>query len=177
MKKEQQTHDIPCECGGLLRPAKLDVYDFSDYVGLNVTVNNVDGFRCDKCGGETVDESLINMVTNYTIVQVAKSQHRLNGDEARYLRRSLHATQSELAARMGIDRVTVADWERGAEKISPQHDYILRGLTLAWMVAENLLVPNQMKEILGSVGNTVRQEPPKKTTAPIAVPNPQSLHA
>lgn len=179
MKKEQRkataNRTIICECGGELRPAKLDGYDFSDYVGLNVTVSGVDGFKCTKCGGETVDGSLVNLVMNYTIMQVAKSPRRLNGEEARYLRRTLHVTQEELADKMGIDRVTVADWERGAAPISPQHDYILRGFALGWMVAGNLITPECMTEILGTVFKAVRRELPKKRTPAIALPTPSVM--
>jgi DNA-binding transcriptional regulator YiaG len=179
MKNEQPkpitSRAISCECGGELRPAKFDVYDFSDYVGMNVTVSNVDGFKCTKCEGETVDGSLVNLVMNYTIMQVAKAPRLLNGAEARYLRRSLHATQEELADKMGIGRVTVADWERGAAQISPQHDYILRVLALGWMVAGKLITPECMSEILETVLKAVRREPPRKRTPSISIPNPEEM--
>ena len=156
---------IRCECGGELRPTKFDVYDFSDYVGFKVTVSGADGFKCTKCGGETVDGSLVNAVMTYTIVQVAKSPRLLNGAEARFLRHSLHATQEELARNMGIDRVTVADWERGAKQISPQHDFILRTFAMSWMVAENLITPEHMREVLGADFAAVRRMPPRKRTS------------
>jgi DNA-binding transcriptional regulator YiaG len=180
MKKNEQrkptaSRAIVCECGGDLRPVKFATYDFSDYVGLNATVSNVDGFKCAKCGGETVDGALVNLVMNYTIMQVTKAPRLLNGSEARYLRRSLHATQEELADKMGIDRVTVADWERGAAQISPQHDYILRVLALGWMEAEKLITPECMREILGTVFNAVRHELPKKRMPSIALPDPNVM--
>lgn len=169
MKNQQQkpgaSRAIRCECGGELRPTKFEVYDFSDYVGFKVTVSGVDGFKCTKCGGETVDGALVNAVMNYTIVQVAKSPRLLNGTEARYLRHSLHATQEELAKKMGIDRVTVADWERGSERISPQHDFILRALAMSLMVAENLITPEYMRGVLGTNFAAVRRLPPKKRTS------------
>jgi DNA-binding transcriptional regulator YiaG len=169
MKNQQQrpkpSQAIRCECGGELRPTKFDAYDFSDYVGFKVTVSGAEGFRCNKCGGETVDGSLVNAVMNYTIVQVAKSPRLLNGAEARYLRHSLHATQEKLAKNMGIDRVTVADWERGAQQISPQHDFILRVFVMNWMVAENLITPSFMREVLGANSAAVRHLPPKKRTS------------
>jgi DNA-binding transcriptional regulator YiaG len=175
MKNEQQKPTkgcaIVCECGGELRPARFDVYDFSDYVGMKVTVSDVDGFKCTKCGGETVDGSLLNMVMNYTIMQVAKQPRRLNGAEVRYLRHSLHATQEELAHNMGINRVTLADWERGADDISPEYDYVLRGFALSWMVGADLIKPDQMREILGTVFKGVRHQPPTKRPRGLALPN------
>jgi predicted component of type VI protein secretion system len=66
---------------------------------------------------------------------------------------------------MRIDRVTVADWERGAEQISPQHDYILRVLALSWMVTKKLITPEHMSEVLGANFTAVRRLPPKKRTS------------
>jgi hypothetical protein len=76
---------------------------------------------------------------------------------------------------MGIDRVTVADWERGAAQISPQHDYILRVLVWAWMVEGKLITPECMKEILGTVFKAVRRELPKKRVLSIALPDPNVM--
>lgn len=169
MKSHQQKQEtrraIRCECGGKLRPTTFDVYDFSAYVGFKVTVSGAEGFRCSRCGGETVDGTLLNAVMNYTIVQVAQSPRLLNGAEARFLRHTLHATQEGLAARMGIVRETVADWERGAKPISPQNDFILRALALSWMVAERLITPEHMRDVLGVNLGEVRRKPPRKRTS------------
>ncbi len=175
MKNEPQkpatSRVIICDCGGELRPAHFDVYDFSDYVGLKVTVSDIDGFKCTKCGGETIDGAVLNMVMNYTITQVAKQPRRLGGAEVRYLRRSLHATQEELAHNMGINRVTLADWERGDRDISPEYDYMLRGFALGSLVEADLIKPDQMREILGTVFKAVRHQPPTKRPQGLALPN------
>jgi len=178
MKDEQQkpgpSRATICECGGELRPTKFDVYDFSAYVGFNVTVSGADGFKCTKCGGETIDGSLLNAVMIHTIVQISKSRRRLNGDEARYLRHTLHVTQKELAEKMGIVRETVAKWECGDAEISPQQDFILRALSLGWMEAENLITREYMSEVLRTVFTEVRIEPPKQGTS-IALSDPAAM--
>ncbi|MBI5511752.1 MAG: helix-turn-helix domain-containing protein [Deltaproteobacteria bacterium] len=66
---------------------------------------------------------------------VMMHDHILSNDKARFLRKAwLGLTQDELAGRMGINKITVADWERGERPLSKEHDYELRGIALAHML-------------------------------------------
>ena len=60
--------------------------------------------------------------------QVLMKPSVLSPEEAKFLRKRLQLSQKDLAERMGIQRETVAVWECGQKPLSPQHDYILRGL-------------------------------------------------
>jgi len=155
---------IVCECGGRLRPTVLEQYDFSDYVGFEVILKGMEGFTCDTCGGETISGGLVNVVMNYTVVQIVQQPRRLNGAEARYLRHNLDATQEELGTRMGIARETVAKWECGDSTISAQHDFILRVFSLAAMI-ERGLVPRAYAERVMAGLRAVAVAPPGKTTS------------
>jgi transcriptional regulator with XRE-family HTH domain len=68
-----------------------------------------------------------------TVARTVLSQpHILGADEARFLRKAvLGLTQEQLAKRMGINKVTVADWERGERLLSKEHDYELRGIAFS----------------------------------------------
>lgn len=168
MKKKQQQHgsarpdisDLGCECGGELRPAIFDRYDFSGYAGFPLHVLKVPGLRCTKCKGETIDGGVVNTVLNVVVIEIVKSPGRLDSDQARFLRRTLGATQQELADRMGIARETVAKWECG-EAISPQHDLILRVIVIAPRVAmDPTFVPRSVvAELVGKL-QAVRTTPP-----------------
>jgi putative zinc finger/helix-turn-helix YgiT family protein len=168
MKMEQKDPFVPmesnCECGGRLRAVKIPEYDFSEYVGFKVTVAEMDGLRCDQCGGETIDGRLVNAIMNITVVKITQAPRRLDGAEARYLRQNLGVTQTELASRMGIIRGTVAKWESGDISISPQHDYILRGLTLSALVDIDQMDTATMNGIMSSVFKSVRTLPPQQGT-------------
>lgn len=155
---------IKCECGGELVPAILERYDFSDYVGFEVILNGMDGLKCDKCGGETLPGSMINVVLNYTVVQIAKQPRRLNGAEARYLRHSIDTTQDELATRMSIARETVGKWECGGAPISAQHDFMLRVFTLTMLIGQGLLPPELARKIMADTFTSVRVEPSRPST-------------
>ena len=162
--RQTETWRIPkpanCECGGRLYAATLDEYDFSAYAGFKVTLTNITGLRCDKCHGETIVGGMINAAMNLILRDVSESPRRLHGEEARFLRRNLGITQEELSTRMGINRVTVAKWECGDEPISPQHDYILRGMILIGLCALNGTPIETANKTLRSVFGAVRTLPP-----------------
>ncbi len=163
-QKKKTVPPMVCDCGGRLRPAVLEKYDFSRYVGFKVTLSGMDGLKCDKCGWETLDGGTINHVLNYMVIDFTKFKRRLNGEEARYLRRSLSVTQEELATRMGVVRETVAKWECGTQEISPQHDFILRVLAMNGLVSLGLLSPHDAAAIIRSNFIAVRADPPEEST-------------
>ena len=166
--KQTEPWKIPrpanCECGGRLRVATLGEYDFSDYVGFKVTLTNMTGLRCDKCHGETLVGGMVNAALNLTLRRISESPRRLHREEAKFLRRNLGITQEELAVRMGINRVTVAKWECGDEPISPQHDYILRGMILTGLAVLHGIPREAVDKTLRSVFGAVRTLPPMNTT-------------
>ena len=172
-KNKKANRPIACECGGRLHPVKLKTYDFSRYVGFKVTLRGMDGLRCDSCGWETIHGGMINAVLNHMVIDFAKSQRRLNRDQARYLRRCLGATQEELATRMGIVRETVAKWECGDQTISPQHDFILRVLSLTSMIAAGKISRTYAEEVMSTI-RAVRLDPPNNTSS-INVPGSEAM--
>src|SRR6185312_12077997 len=91
-----------CDCGGKLVPATFETYDFSRYVGFKVTLSGMEGLRCEKCEWKTLPGEVINHVLNYMVIDFTRFPRRLNGEEARYLRRRLELTQEELRVRMGV---------------------------------------------------------------------------
>lgn len=122
---------LKCECGGTLRRAKLTSFDFSPFAGLPVELRGAPGLRCDKCKGETLDGAIVNGVLAILTQEVVMLARGLAPQEAKYLRKQLGLSQRELAERMQLARETVAAWECGQKPLSPQSDYILRGLVIS----------------------------------------------
>jgi transcriptional regulator with XRE-family HTH domain len=145
-----------CECGSELKPTKLREFDFSPYVGFPITLRNVAGLRCSQCKEATLDGGMINYVLNLVAYQLAQLPFRLSGSFATFLRKRLGLTQVVLADRMGIDRITIANWERGEATISPQHDFILRAMLITHFIDWEL-IPRRIRLELGSV----RRDPPQ----------------
>ena len=127
---------LRCSCGGRLRRAVVDKVDLAPLFGIQgVLTGPIPGVRCDVCGGETYEGRTFNRMLVAVARVVLTQPRRLTTDEARFLRKAmLGLTQGALAKRMGINPVTVADWERGERAISKEHDYELRGIALSVLV-------------------------------------------
>lgn len=146
---------LKCECGGTLQETLLDTFDFSALAGLPVILCEVPGLRCAACGGQSLPGSIIDFTLDHLAAETVRSPHRLSAQQARYLRKHLALSQKALAERMGIYRETVAKWECGDSEISPQHDYILRGLTISRL--------RGFADLWSEIDN-VRTTPPPLTT-------------
>ncbi len=159
-----RTSSIRCHCNGQLRPTELLNFDFSAFVGVPVTLQKVPGYQCQKCGEASLSGSMVNLVEKVLVLAIAKKPSRLAAQETKYLRRYLGLTQEKLADRMAIDRVTIARWETGEVDISPQHDFILRGMMLASLRpggahAKPATPPKVLDDAISSL-TSVRRDPP-----------------
>lgn len=155
-----------CICGGVIRRVTLKEFDFTPLAGVPALLENVPGLRCDRCKGETLMGDVISEALRSIAYVMIESPDRATADEARYLRRTLQNTQQELADRMGIARETVAQWERGASEISPQHDLILKTITLREVFGDPVLTKphvQQLLEALASLSSVKASPPPKRT--------------
>jgi DNA-binding transcriptional regulator YiaG len=155
---------LKCTCGGILKRATLKDFDFRAFAGIPSTLHDARGFRCEACGGETIPGDVINDALRSLVFAIVQMKQLLPGDLARFLRRRLRLSQQEIADRMNVNRVTVADWERGAAAISPQHDFTLRGLVVARAMAE-ARSPSRAEcaawaEVLGAVRQAPGIAPP-----------------
>lgn len=117
-----------CECGGTYHRVKLERYDFSGFAGLPVELRGAPGLRCDTCNGVMIEGEVISAALLFLTQQILRLPRVLFPKEATFLRKRLQLSQKALAERMHIQRETVAAWECGQKPLSPQHDYILRGL-------------------------------------------------
>ena len=125
---------MKCECGGVLRKAILPKVDFSAYAGIPVTLVDAPGFRCSSCGRETLGGALINRALQVLVQTIVTGPHRLTAERARFLRKSMRLTQQDLADRLGVNRITVTNWERSDAPISKEHDLMLRSIVGAYLL-------------------------------------------
>ncbi|MBN1959452.1 MAG: helix-turn-helix domain-containing protein [Deltaproteobacteria bacterium] len=127
------TKPLNCSCGGKLKPNTIKDIDLTPLFGIRGTFKEaVLGLRCDTCKAETFTAQTIEQMLVALTLVVLSQPRILTAKEARYLRKAvLSLTQAALAKRMGINVITIADWERGERPLSKEHDYELRGITLA----------------------------------------------
>lgn len=165
-----------CSCGGHLRDAAINHALLEPLCGLKGSFEgSVPGFRCDSCGEETFSGATIERML-LTVAQIVLTQPRiLTGDEARFLRKALLGlTQDRLADRMGINKTTVADWERGERPLSKEHDYELRGIAVAAVLLQFrppfLHRVESVVRQLGEVLAAPRLEGPPRKGKPYLIP-------
>ena len=144
---------IECsECeGGVLRPKTVE-HDMGPLLGMTeVRVTNLSALVCSRCGAVSVDGSVIEMVS-LMLADVILRQPAIGGIEVRFLRKLLGDTQSELAAKLGVDRATVNRWENADEPLTGAPSYALRSHAL-------LRLQERGARLLGAEAELRRPEP------------------
>ena len=147
---------LRCECGGVLKEATLAKFDFTPVAGIPSVLRNTPGLRCNRCHLPTLDGTVINETLRLMALAIAKQPERMTADHAKFSRKHMQLTQQALAERMGIARETIADWERGRDPISAQHDLMLRALVIVHLMrrAKNAPTRAEVTEAIGSVRPT-----------------------
>ncbi len=154
---------LKCQCGGTFRRVKIERFDFTGAAGLPSELRGAPGLRCAKCGEEALDGAVIEAALVALTQQVLILPSVLAPQEAKFLRKRLQLSQKDLAERMGISRETVAAWECGQKPLSPQHDYILRGLHFGAQLPSGAQ-PMPMELVARALGKV--HSPSERTTTP-----------
>jgi transcriptional regulator with XRE-family HTH domain len=154
-----------CSCGGQLREVNAARVELAPLFGLRGTLEGrVPALRCDACGAETFEGKVLDRMLLAVARAVLTQPRILSTEEARFLRKSvLGLTQARLAERMGINPITVADWERGERPMSKEHDYELRGIVLGQLLQRG---GSGAQALIGEVDRILAaprlQAPPKR---------------
>ena len=113
-------------CGSKELAKTKRVHHFLESGLLNVYLVDVDVLECRICGEEIVSipraPELMNCIAEYIITK----PDLLTGREIRFLRKNLLLRINELAALLGVDRVTVSRWENEEKKPSRLADRLIR---------------------------------------------------
>ena len=113
-----------CEDGVLEK--KAIEHDVGGLLGMNeVRVTNLLALVCNRCGAVAVEGGILDKVS-FALASVILRRASLDGIEVRFLRKLLGDTQSDLAEKLGVDRITVNRWENSPEPISGAQAYALR---------------------------------------------------
>ena len=142
----------PCpRCGGPVSQVIRRNHTLQSIAEFPVRVKAIPSLVCGRCGGERYESVDLERVRRDLLLQLMGSPNRVAPHEARYLRSVLRLTQVALAKRIGIVRVTVGRWETGELPISPQNDFILRGLVLAQLLGSGAVRGEVAAASLGAV--------------------------
>ena len=100
------------QCGGNM-DATEGTHRYDESGLKNVLLMNVPMYKCASCGETEVEIPGMDELHLLLGLFVLYKPTRLTGEEVRYLRKHMGRSQEELAADLGVTRVTVARWESG----------------------------------------------------------------
>ena len=113
-------------CGGRLSVEILPHYKELQ-IGVAVDlVDTVEESTCKQCGEKEVSIPDFNGLLRAIAVARVKLPIKLNGEEIRFLRKTLELTAKELAAHISVREETISRWENNKEQISPPVEKLLR---------------------------------------------------
>ncbi len=112
------------ECGAIMR-AQNEAYLYDRY-GMKVTLLGLEVRRCGKCGDFEVVIPEVEELDRVITKALIKKDTPLTGPEARFLRKSLGWSATDLAHYLGTTKETISRWETGKRKMNPAADRALR---------------------------------------------------
>ncbi len=108
-------------------------YQYTE-VGLkSVTLTNVMVFHC-KCGAIVAELPAVGQLHFVVAFDLLRKATILSGEEARYLRKWVGYSASELAEATGYSKSIISRWENDRSKITKESDRLLRLVVFAKML-------------------------------------------
>lgn len=146
-----------CKQATLVRVEGVPTQEVGRLLGLrSVTLIGAPGLKCEGCKTVLVPGEIIDSLLPALAAQMAQVSD-LGADEARFLRKTLGLTQSELADTLQISRATVARWESDDGGLRGADSYALRALVGTHFIDLNRDVA---EEIFASLKRAPRGGPP-----------------
>ena len=116
-------------CGSKMTLRALAEHDVGPMLGLtSVVVRDLPAFRCSSCEDVLIPGPLLEAISAMVVRELLTHSFSLGGVEVRFLRKSVGLTQVELAARLGVDRVTVARWESDDKQLAGPESIAVRAV-------------------------------------------------
>jgi len=120
------------KCGGESRIQPIERYQLRKELmgGMQIELRNVQALVCEKCG-DVIRVDIPDRPGLLAAVAVTRSKEgrKLNGDEIRFLRKTMELTSAQLADELKVSDETVSRWENGHLAIGSHAERILRWKT------------------------------------------------
>lgn len=105
--------------------------EFALAEGVSITLKGARIFRCKACGVSSPVVPAPAALVRAAAEAMARAPNKLGPNEIRFLRKSLGFSSKDFAAKIDVDAGTVSRWERGAERMGPANERLLRLMVLA----------------------------------------------
>jgi len=153
---EEVTVQASRECNECHRTmiGRRENYQYTECGLKSVTLTNVWVFHC-KCGAILAELPAVGQLHYLIAFDLLRKETILSGEEARYLRKWVGYSATELAETTGYSKSIVSRWENEKQNIAKESDRLLRLVVFAKML-ENAVgqtisvdgkgLPNKMAE-------------------------------
>lgn len=121
-------------------------WPFRDIGLKGVVLAGVEIIRCESCGGEMPIIPRVNDMMMALAQAVIRKPSRLTGEEVRFLRKHISATQQEFARRLQVDKTTVSKWENGDDPVGKRSDMLIR----FWVLTQDPEIRPKIEKALDS---------------------------
>lgn len=134
------------QCEGPVQRVKKD-YRFQESGLANVVLAGIEVDTCEACGDESPRIPQLEDLMNTICAALIAKPFELDGNEVRFLRKSVEANIENFAGKLGVDRSHLSRIENGALTVSRQTDRLVRALVLL-----------HRPELLGKLGGLGNRE-------------------
>jgi putative zinc finger/helix-turn-helix YgiT family protein len=101
-------------------------YRYAESGLKNVMLKGITLHKCKNCGELLPEIPHIKKLHAKIALELLYKEGSFAGEEIRFLRKEMRLKANELAALLGVHKVTVSRWENNEEKIGPSSDRLLR---------------------------------------------------
>ena len=153
------------ECGQKMIGRKEN-YQYTEAGLKSVTLTNVLVFHC-TCGNIVAELPAVGQLHHLIAFDLLRKESILSGEEARFLRKWIGYSATQLAETTGYSKTIISRWENGRQDIGKEPDRLLRLVVIAvWQeslsedgnglskqlidkgrVMENLNIPELLRKI------------------------------
>jgi putative transcriptional regulator len=162
MKVEERLNEVSHdrferECNECHRKmvGRRENYNYTE-AGLKcVTLTNVLVFHC-VCGNIVAEIPASEQLHTLIALDLLQKKTILSGEEARYLRKWVGFTATELAATTGYTKSIISRWENGRQEITKEPDRLLRLVIFAKMLENSQNAPINLSKKVANIARTVK---------------------
>lgn len=152
-----------CSNGNLIEKDSVPQQDVTRALGVPVLVFGAPALQCEACGAILTPGHVLEGVMPALAAAMAQVSN-LGPREARFLRKTLDLTQTELAEKLNISRATVARWEDERDGgLKGADSYALRALVGTHFLGVNEKIAER---IFHSLKETPKAFPPQRYGLP-----------
>ena len=121
-----------CNCGGGLVRKHVADHDISATIGLSKVTVSGELLVCDRCGEVALEGEVIERTLEGVALMLVEHRVPMAPQVVRFARKYLGLTQEGLAARLEVERTTIARWETARTRVSGPEALAIRALLTAY---------------------------------------------